>query len=127
MAVQYVKNNNGLLGSLGKIAQIGGFIPGLQWLTPLGKGMSAVDNIMNGDGSNNGEYETPGFLNTENGGLFQSLGSLLSKNIARTRPEVNTKVLDVMREELAKPYMSDTDLIKSWSPYNTGGYYSWLQ
>ena len=125
MAVQYVKNNNGLLGSLGKIAQIGGFIPGLQWLTPLGMGMSAVDNIMNG--SSSGGYETPGFLNTNNGGLFQSLGSLMSENIARTKPEVNTKVLDVMREELAKPYMSDTDLIKSWSPYNTGGYYSWLQ
>ena len=49
MAVQYVKGGSGILGNLGSLATLAGmFVPGAQWLTPLGVGMSAVDNIMNG-------------------------------------------------------------------------------
>ena len=50
MAVQYVKGGSGILGNLGSLATLAGmFVPGAQWLTPLGAGMSAVDSIMNGN------------------------------------------------------------------------------
>ena len=50
MAVQYVNSGGGLLGTLGGLAQIGGmFIPGAQWLTPLGMGMKAVNGAMTGN------------------------------------------------------------------------------
>lgn len=50
MSVQYVQGGGGLLSSLGTLASLGGmFIPGAQWLTPLGMGMSAVDGLMSGN------------------------------------------------------------------------------
>lgn len=50
MSVQYVQGGGGLLGTLGNLASIGGmFIPGAQWLTPLGMGMSTVNDLMTGN------------------------------------------------------------------------------
>lgn len=77
MSVQYVNGNNGLLGTLGTIAQMGGmFIPGAQWLTPLGLGMSTVNGAMNGIAPNidtigkifNGMINA-GWINPASGGI----------------------------------------------------------
>ena len=50
MAVIQTRGGGGLLGTLGSLATIGGmFIPGAQWLTPLGMGMSTVNDLMMGN------------------------------------------------------------------------------
>ena len=50
MAVHYVNNNNDWLSTLGTIAGIGGqFIPGMQWLTPLGMGINTINSLSKGD------------------------------------------------------------------------------
>ena len=76
MSVQYVKNNT--LGSLGTIASLAGTLTGQPWLTALGTGVNAYDAISAGNG-----YQTPGFLNSNNGGILGSLGlgSLFSNSI----------------------------------------------
>ena len=49
MAVIYAQGNNGLLGTLGSLATLGGkLIPGAQWLTPIGLGMEGINAAMNG-------------------------------------------------------------------------------
>ena len=50
MSVQYVGGGGGLLGTLGNMAGLAGtFVPGAQWLTPLGFGMSVGDSLIRGD------------------------------------------------------------------------------
>ena len=50
MAVIQTGGGGGFLGTLGKIAGLGGMlIPGAQFLTPLGMGMSAIDAAMQGN------------------------------------------------------------------------------
>ena len=50
MAVHYIQGNNGMLGTLGALATLGGtVIPGAQMLTPIGLGMSGMNAAMNGD------------------------------------------------------------------------------
>ena len=47
MAVIQTGGGGGILGTLGKIAGLGGMvIPGAQWLTPLGIGMGAADSVI---------------------------------------------------------------------------------
>ena len=50
MAVIQTGGGGGFLGTLGKIAGLGGMlVPGAQWLTPLGIGMGAADSVVNGN------------------------------------------------------------------------------
>ena len=50
MAVIQTGGGGGMLGTLGKIAGLGGMvIPGAQWLTPLGIGMGAADSVIGGN------------------------------------------------------------------------------
>lgn len=50
MAVLQVGGGGGVLGTLGKIAGLGGMlIPGAGWLTPLGMGLGAADAAINGN------------------------------------------------------------------------------
>ena len=50
MAVHYVNNNNDWLSTLSKLAALGGeFIPGMEWLTPLGMGMNGINSALKGD------------------------------------------------------------------------------
>ena len=50
MAVIQTGGGGGILGTLGKIAGLGGMvIPGAQWLTPLGIGMGAADSVIGGN------------------------------------------------------------------------------
>ena len=50
MAVIYTQGNNGLLGTLGSLATLGGTVlPNAQWLTPIGLGMGGMNAAMNGD------------------------------------------------------------------------------
>lgn len=50
MAVIQTGGGGGLLGTLGKIAGLGGMlVPGAQWLTPLGIGMGAADSVVSGN------------------------------------------------------------------------------
>ena len=50
MAVIQTGGGGGFLGTLGKIAGLGGMvIPGAQWLTPLGIGMGAADSVIGGN------------------------------------------------------------------------------
>lgn len=50
MAVIQTGGGGGFLGTLGKIAGLGGMlVPGAQWLTPLGIGLGAADSVANGN------------------------------------------------------------------------------
>lgn len=50
MAVIQTGGGGGLLGTLGKVAGLGGMlIPGAQWLTPLGIGLGAADSVASGN------------------------------------------------------------------------------
>lgn len=48
---QVIKQQSGILGTLGNLASLGGMMTGQPWLTALGTGMSGVDTLMNGDGT----------------------------------------------------------------------------
>ena len=94
MAVIQVKGGQGLLGGLGSIATIAGtFIPGAQWLTPLGLGLGTADNLINGNGGNftNGNA----MQNLLNGTMF--LSNPAKGNIAKSKDK---QVLDTLRREL---------------------------
>lgn len=122
MAVKVVKSGSGILGTLGSIAQIGGmFIPGMQFLTPLGMGMSAVDKLMNG-GSMNGEEQdalksalegATGWLKPTDGNIARRVSDAASK--ARTWADRVTA------------QTSEEDLVRTWRPYDNGGYNGWLR
>lgn len=50
MAVIQTGGGGGFLGTLGKIAGLGGvLVPGAQWLTPLGIGLGAADSVVSGN------------------------------------------------------------------------------
>lgn len=50
MAMIQTGGGGGFLGTLGKIAGLGGMlVPGAQWLTPLGIGMGAADSVVSGN------------------------------------------------------------------------------
>ena len=50
MAVIQTGGGGGFLGTLRKIAGLGGMlVPGAQWLTPLGIGLGAADSVVNGN------------------------------------------------------------------------------
>lgn len=49
MAVQYVKNNNNPLGTLGSLAMVGGTLTGNPFLASLGTGMTAANSMINGN------------------------------------------------------------------------------
>ena len=52
MTVHYPRNNNNndWLSSLGKLTALGGeFIPGMEWLTPLGMSMQGINSALKGD------------------------------------------------------------------------------
>ena len=64
MSVIVAKNNGGMFGGMGNMLSTAGmFIPGAQWLVPLGMGMNAVDSMQSGD------YQ---------GALGQTLGGLMN-------------------------------------------------
>lgn len=85
MPVQVINNNRGggLLGTLGTIASLGGmFIPGAQFLTPLGMGLGAANSLMNGNASAS-TIQGLGGLPEGINGLVTSLGSKAPENIAQ--------------------------------------------
>jgi hypothetical protein len=50
MSVIQVQKGGGLLGGIGKVLGLAGtFVPGMQWATALGAGMSGIDSIIRGD------------------------------------------------------------------------------
>jgi hypothetical protein len=50
MALIQTKKSGGLLGGIGKVLGLAGtFIPGMQWASALGMGMSGLDSIIRGD------------------------------------------------------------------------------
>lgn len=92
MPVSVINNNRGggLLGTLGTIASLGGmFIPGAQFLTPLGMGMSAADGLMNGNASA-ANLQGLGGLKDGISGLGGLLsGGINSGNIAKSEPDIS--------------------------------------
>lgn len=95
---QNENGGSGLLGTLGGLASIGGmFIPGAQYLTPLGFGMGALGSAMNG--------------NTQ-GAMGQILSGILSN-----------KLMNPESESIAQsPKMTDERLFRTW-----GRYFPWQQ
>lgn len=89
MAVTYVKGGKGILGNLGTLASLAGTaIPGAQWLTLLGTGMSAIDNMINGGG---GDYTTNNPLEKLKDAMT-SWQNPASGNIARTAKKASDVV-----------------------------------
>ena len=121
MATITAKSGNGLLGTLGGLATIGGaLIPGAQWLTPLGMGLG----MLGGGGAGNGQGGGSGNslldmltrLGTQLGG-----GSISGKNTQQQQPQLRGS-------------NTDAELIKQWgtNPYSNGiyglgGFNSWLR
>lgn len=109
MAVIYPQGGgNDWLGTLGTIASLGGqFIPGMQWLTPLGLGIKGADSLAKGDitgalASTIAGMKDAGFL----GGMTQS-------------PASPTSLTDAF---------TGTELTNKWQPFlydSTGGYGTW--
>ncbi|MBQ7170067.1 MAG: hypothetical protein IJR63_09240 [Synergistaceae bacterium] len=109
MAVKVVKGGNGILGNLGSIATLAGmFIPGAQWLTPLGAGMSAVNSIMNG-GNADSTIDALGKLKD----VMTGWQNPASGNIAKTAGTVASAAKGI------SPYESDEELARKWGGVNT--------
>ena len=109
MATKVVESGGrGILGNLGNIATLAGmFIPGAQWLTPLGAGMSAVDSMMNGADSSS-TIDALGKLKD----VITGWQNPASGNIAKTAGTVANAARNV------SPYVTDEELARKWSPYN---------
>lgn len=99
MAVQYVQGGgNGLLGGLGALAMLGGtLIPGAEFLTTLGTGLGAANNILNGGTGVSGQGGQGGV----------SLWDMMSKVLGQWQNPASN----------GKP-KTDAELYKSWSPYD---------
>ena len=66
---QQQKKSNGILGTLGTIATLGGTLTGQPWLSALGMGMQGANAMMNGDTSTDTATKTSGALNEVLSGL----------------------------------------------------------
>ena len=118
MATITAKSGNGLLGTLGGIATLGGLIPGAPaWLTPLGMGLGMLGRggTGNGQGSGSGNalLDMLKGLGTQLGG-----GSISGRN-TQQQPQLRGS-------------NTDAELIKQWgtNPYSNGiyglgGYNAW--
>lgn len=102
MAVIQVQGRSPL-GTLGGIASLGGmFIPGAQWLTPLGMGLGTADSILNG---NDGNFTNGNAMqNLLNGTMF--LSNPAKGNIAKSKDK---QVLDTLRRELGTQSQYNND------------------
>lgn len=96
------KGGGGLLGTLGMLASLGSkFIPGAQWLTPLGMGLTAASGNISGAMSQ-------GLSGLKEGGFFDQL----------------------FNNQGVTQGLTGAELTKKWSPFlydSTGGYDEWLQ
>ena len=107
MSVQYVQGGGGLLSSLGTLASLGGmFIPGAQWLTPLGMGMSAVDGLMSGNSQAAAAIAGQAAKGMINGWKNPAEGTIGNATGFVTKP--------------------DSQLMREWSPYDRG-VLTWLR
>lgn len=120
MATITTKSGNGLLGTLGGIATLGGLIPGAPaWLTPLGMGMGMLGGSSGGGqggSSGNSLLDMLTGLGTQLGG-----GSISGRNTQQQQPQLRGS-------------NTDAELIKQWgtNPYSNGiyglgGYNAWLR
>ena len=103
MATITAKSGNGLLGTLGGIATLGGLIPGAPaWLTPLGMGLGMLGRggTGNGQGSGSGNalLDMLKGLGTQLGG-----GSISGRDTEYQQP--------LFREK------TDAQLAREWSPH----------
>ena len=113
MATKYVQSGGGgILGTLGGLATLGGLIiPGAQWLTPLGAGMSAVDSLMNG-GSAESQADALAKLK-EAIGTWQNPAS---GNIAKVVSKVANNTMNAVNA--VKPVTSDAELYsRGWGAW----------
>lgn len=104
MAVHYVQNNNDWLSTLGKLAALGGeFIPGMEWLTPLGMGMNGVNSALKGD----------------------AMGAVASTISGMKDAGWLKGVNDTTATDIAKNPFYD-QATKNWQSFYNRGYNSWL-
>ena len=96
MAVTYIQGNNGMLGTLGALATLGGTVmPQARWLTPLGLGIGAANSAMNGDAE----------------GSLKTMNKLAKMKMKNPPPNV------------ASPSpKTDDELSNKWSPFLYGGW-----
>lgn len=107
MAVKYVNKGGGLLGTLGNLAAIGGLIPGAQWLTPLGLGLSATDRLINGSGGGSFGDDVDALSKLKE--VMNGWQNPASNNIAKSESKA-------AKDEVDK--MSDEQLARRWGGYN---------
>ena len=108
MAVIYQQGGgNDWLGTLGTIASLGGqFIPGMQWLTPLGLGVKGAKSLANGD-----------------------ITGALASTIAGMKDAGFLNSMTQGAAEMNNP-MTNEALTNRWQPFlydSTGGYGTWLR
>ena len=103
MATKYVQSNGGgILGTLGGLATLGGMlIPGAQWLTPLGAGMSAVNSLMNG-GSAESQADALAKLKEVMGEWQNPASGNIAKVASNTTRAANAVVPPVSDDEIAR-------------------------
>ena len=116
MAVQYVQGGGGLLGALGSLATLGGaFIPGAQWLTPLGLGMTTVDDIIRGNPLGAGARTAAQILDGTLGGwLNPASGTIGNSKGVVTKPDA--QITDEWRKSM---------ILQNQNPYMRGN--AWQQ
>ena len=94
MAVIQTRGGGGLLGTLGSLATVGGmFIPGAQWLTPLGMGMSTVNDLMTGNtqgaGARIADYAAKNMLGKWLNPAAGTIGNATGV-VTKTDPQINS-------------------------------------
>lgn len=114
MSVHYVKGGNGILGTLGGLATIGGALTGMPLLSALGTGIGMINSgsLSGLGGGGAGMSGATSLGDILNGIICGGWTNPASGNLANKNPE---------------PMPSEEDIFKKWNPYNTGGYNSWLQ
>ena len=113
MATKYVQSSGGgILGTLGGLATLGGMlIPGAQWLTPLGAGMSAVNSLMNGGGA---ESQVDALAKLKE--VMSSWENPASGNIAKVASKVANNTMNAVNA--VKPITSDAELYsRGWGAW----------
>ena len=114
MAVQYVKEKNNLLGTLGGLATLAGGLTGQGWLSALGTGLGAINGAMNGD--NSGGNSGSGSLKDILENLGKTLGGWFKPtdgNIAKVKPDISgsyanaaSQAIDAVHQSRTPSYMN---------------------
>ena len=132
---QQQQKQNGILGTLGTLASLGGTLTGQPWLTTLGMGMRGLDGVLNGGStSTGGNAQTAGGTNTDWEKILSKLKegwkNPASGNVAKSADAQAKEEIARRFGTIAQPIATAANSVGStqpvWNPYLLPSGSNWL-